>query len=123
MAAEPTILVVDDDNEIRDSLRDVLQDAGYAVVTSADGAEALAYLRAHAAPALILLDWMMPRCDGSQFRAAQRSHPVLARIPVVLLTADARVEEKRRALAVDEALEKPVSLDRLLDVVARFCGG
>ena len=65
---------------------------------------------------------MMPRCDGLQFRSAQRSDPSLAGIPVVLLTADARFSEKQRVLLAEDALGKPVQLEQLLRVVARFCG-
>lgn len=116
------ILIVDDDYDVRDSLGDLLEDEGFAVAKVADGFEALEYLRAHAPPCLILLDWMMPRCDGAQFRALQASDPDLADIPVVLLSADARVTEKMERLSASGCLSKPVGVDHLLDVVRRFCG-
>lgn len=118
-----TILIVDDDFDLRDSLVDILGDEGFDVAAVGDGLEALEYLRAHPAPALILLDWMMPRCDGAQFRAQQLADPALAAIPVVLLTADTRVGEKQATLKVREALAKPVKLERLLEVVHAHCGG
>jgi CheY-like chemotaxis protein len=117
-----TILIVDDDFDMRDSLVDILEDEGFDIAKAADGLEALTYLRAHPAPRLILLDWMMPRCDGANFRAQQRADPALADIPVVLLTADARVEEKVTALQVNDFLLKPVKLHRLLEVVRKYCG-
>ena len=121
------VLVVDDDFDIRDSLADVLRDEGYGVEVAADGEEALARLRRMSSPpGLILLDWMMPRCDGEQFRAQQKTDPDLASIPVVLLTADARLPEKRAILDVDDYLAKPVDLDLLLETVGRYdtvCAG
>ena len=85
-----TILVVDDDADIRDSVAEVLEDAGYRVQQAANGREALDYLQASAYPCIILLDLMMPVMDGPQFRAAQQSKPTLAGIPVVVISAGAR---------------------------------
>ena len=115
------VLVVDDDYDIRESLVDVLQDEGHRVIVAADGDEALRKLRAmDPPPDVILLDWMMPRCDGQQFRAMQKSDPRLAAIPVVLLTADARLRDKMLALDAQGYLAKPVDLDELLETVHRF---
>lgn len=116
------VLIVDDDFDIRDALADVLQAEGYDVHGVADGELALEYLRANPAPALIILDWMMPNCDGPHFRKLQREDAAIANIPVVLLTADARITEKSAEVQVDDYLKKPVQLDRLLAVVRRFCG-
>ena len=117
------VLVVDDDYDIRESLVDVLQDEGHRVIVAADGDEALKKLRAmDAPPDVILLDWMMPRCDGQQFRALQKRDPRLASIPVVLLTADARLRDKMLALDAQGYLAKPVDLDELLETVHRFDG-
>ncbi len=60
------------------------------------------------------------RRDGASFREAQKSDPELARIPVVLLTADARIDEKMKALDVAGFLRKPVDLDRLSAVIRRY---
>src|SRR5262245_23969898 len=103
------VLVVEDDFGVRESLADVLSDAGYEVSCAADGIEALALLRAGARrPQLILLDWMMPRCDGAQVMAALQADPTLADIPVVLLTADVRLQSRATALGVRGFLKKPV---------------
>ena len=117
-----TILIVDDDLDIREALADVLGDHGYAVFAAGDGFEALTYLRTNPAPSMILLDWMMPKCNGAQFRAQQLEDPILAKIPVVLLTADVNLEGKTRQLDAHAYLAKPVSLEHLLEVVARVCG-
>jgi CheY-like chemotaxis protein len=116
------ILVVDDDYDIRDTLREVLADSGYEVALAANGREALAWLRTNPLPRLVLLDWMMPVCDGATFRKEQLAAPAIAAVPVVLLTADARLDEKTRALDAEAYLTKPVELDALLALVRRFCG-
>lgn len=121
MSAAHHILIVDDDPDIRDSLSDVLADQGFEVAVSADGLEALEHLRRSPAPCLILLDYMMPRCDGPSFRLEQKNDARIAAIPVVLLTADVRVEEKRRVLDAVDLLAKPVQLEELLAVVRRHC--
>ena len=120
--ARKTILIVDDDKDIRTSLTDVLEDENYQVASASDGMEALRYLHTHPAPALILLDWMMPNCDGACFRRQQREDPELASIPVVLLTADARVDSKLAEISVTEYVAKPVRLEKLLAIIARHAG-
>lgn len=118
---EGGVLIVDDDYGMRDTLTEVLRDAGYQVAGAGDGAEALTYLRAHPSPCLILLDWKMPRCDADQFREAQLADPAIATVPVVLLAGDTLGQEKRNQFRAEEYLAKPVRLQRLLEVVSRFC--
>lgn len=114
-----TILVVEDDFDVRESLEDTLEDEGYRVASAADGLEALEWLRSHPAPALILLDWMMPRCDGAQFLEQRKVDPAIAAIPVVLLTADIQKSGKTEALRGQACLTKPVMLPDLLAAVAK----
>jgi CheY-like chemotaxis protein len=121
MSGRRTVVVVDDDRAIREVLSDVLTDEGYDVVCAGDGLEALRYLRAHPPPSLILLDWMMPRCDGPTFRAAQLGDPALAEIPVVILSADRLIAEKARHLRTTGVLQKPVQLSALLETIERCC--
>jgi two-component system, chemotaxis family, chemotaxis protein CheY len=115
-----TILLVEDDFDVREALAETLRDAGYAVDCACDGEQALDYLRAGARPGLILLDLMMPRMSGSEFRMLQKVDPGLSHLPVVLLTADARIEEKARALETAGAIRKPINLDELLSTIERF---
>jgi CheY-like chemotaxis protein len=122
MSSGPTVLVVDDDRDIRDALSDVLSDESYTVVCAADGAEGMARLHSESLPAVILLDWMMPKCDGACFLRQQRADPVLAAIPVVLLTADPRALAQATESGVQARIAKPVSLDELLAVIARYAG-
>jgi CheY-like chemotaxis protein len=115
------VLVVEDDRSARDTLREVLEDAGYEVAPAANGREALERLRGPWRAQVILLDLAMPVMDGWQFRHEQRSDPALSHIPVVVVSADGGLEEKVRGLAAAEVLAKPVTLERLLAAVGRFC--
>jgi CheY-like chemotaxis protein len=116
------VLVVDDEADLRETLHMVLQLEGYRVVTARDGAEALARLRDGGVfPCLILLDIMMPRMNGVQFRQEQMSDPALRDIPVVVLTGGSEAVLSKAAALGLEALRKPVKLDALLSAVGRFC--
>jgi CheY-like chemotaxis protein len=112
-----TILVIDDDADILESLTDALYDEGYQVASARDGFEGLEYLRGKPRPNLILLDWMMPRCDGICFRTLQKADPELRDIPVVVLTADTRIGERSQEFEARAYLRKPVDLDELLRTV------
>ena len=101
---------------------ETLRDRGYAVESASDGEQALHLLRAGARPGLILLDLMMPRMSGSEFRMAQLVDPALAGLPVVLLSADGRMEEKAVALKVQGAIRKPIDLDELFSLIERVRG-
>lgn len=115
------ILVVDDDFDLRDTMMDILEAEGFSVAVAGDGIEALEFLRSNPPPRVILLDWMMPRCDAAQFRAQQRAEPALADIPVILLSADLRIEERMQSIGAVACLGKPVKLARLLELVRQYC--
>ena len=114
----PVVLVVEDEPAIRALLRDVLEDAGYAVREAADGEAALRAARA-ARPALVLLDLHLPRTGGWTFAAAYRREPG-PRAPIVVLTADADAEAQAAALGAAGHLPKPFDLDELLALVGRL---
>lgn len=117
-----SILVVDDDRELRETVHEVLEFEGFAVATATNGAEALAYLRSTApSPRVILLDLSMPVMDGVTFREEQCKDPALAAIPVIVFSAAGSLIEKVRAMRVDAVLKKPLRLDQLLDAVGKFC--
>ena len=123
MSCSRPILIVDDDEDIRDALRDTLQDEGHEAVAVRDGASALSWLKqVEATPCLILLDWNMAPMNGAQVLQAIRTDPELSALPVVLVTADARIEEKARSPGLTAALRKPVDLNALFAVVERHCG-
>lgn len=119
-----TVLIVDDDNEIRRTLRLLLEDAEHTVADARDGAEALTVLRASAAPTVVLLDLIMPGVNGVGFLEGVKADPTLARRHAFLLmTADGGTALSRATglmadLAV-ELLPKPFDVDDLLDAVAR----
>ena len=115
-----TVLVVEDDADIAETLASVIAERGYRVVLAGNGAQALDRLRTEPRPAIILLDLRMPVMDGRQFRREQLARPELAPIPVVLLTADTR------ALSVPEMagvarLVKPIDLARLVETIESHC--
>ncbi len=115
--------MVDDDTDIREGLREILEDAGHGVTEARNGRDALGALRAaEALPDLILLDLMMPVMDGFQFRREQLADPRLAAIPVIVLSADGQMGERAGALGDALSLRKPIHLDQLLEVVARLVG-
>jgi CheY-like chemotaxis protein len=86
-------MIIDDDDDLRESVSMLLEMEGYRTIPMARARAALERLGSEPRPDLILLDLMMPGMDGWQFRAEQKKHPVLARIPVVVLTASRNLEE------------------------------
>jgi signal transduction histidine kinase len=119
-AAHEQILLVEDDRGIRDVLRGVLEEEGYAVTTAEDGRRALDRLHSGGLPDLIVLDLRMPIMDGWQFRAAQKAEPALAGIPVLAISADGSA----KAAAIDAAayLCKPLSTATILNTIRRILG-
>ena len=108
------ILVIDDDAGIRESLRDVLEDAGYEVVVAGDGRQALGMMSPR--PDVMLVDLMMPELDGWELLDELARTAPLADIPVCVLSAIAS-HAPPNAKAV---LQKPVNLDDLLATVERL---
>jgi CheY-like chemotaxis protein len=116
------LCVVDDDADIREVLSDVLTFAGYEVILADDGQSALERLRARKNGCrLILLDLMMPRMNGWEFRRRQLADPALASIPVMLLTGAGTAAKAIDELRVEMTIEKPFDLDALLASVAHYC--
>jgi signal transduction histidine kinase len=105
------VLLVEDDEDILESVAAVLEDAGYHVETCRNGLEGMRRLREEPAD-LVILDLMMPVMDGWEFRAAQRADRALADIPVVVITADRN--PKATAIHADAFLPKPFGAHDLL---------
>ena len=114
-----SILVIDDDEDNRAVLGEVLSEQGYSVVCARDGADALGLLRS-LRPQMILLDLNMPNMSGLEFRAAQRRDPALTGIPIVVMTAMDRSRDRIGELDPVETMRKPVKLADLLSVVKRY---
>ena len=114
------ILLVEDDPDIREALRGVLEEEGYGVEEAENGRAALDRLHGQRPPSLILLDWMMPIMDGSEFLTAMRQESSLEPIPVVVVSAWTEAA-KEEANGVQGFLQKPVHIDDLLATAARHC--
>ena len=117
------VLLVDDNGEVLDAQRALLESAGYVVEVATDGAEALHLLRNGFRPSVILLDIMMPGIDGFQFREMQMSIPELAPIPVIVYsgyTVDTRRLAQLRPVAF---LQKPFDPERMLELIAGAARG
>ena len=115
------ILLVEDDDDIRDSLAEILSQEGYSVLSARNGREALELLARVPTPRLILLDLRMPIMDGVQFRQEQLRDGTLCDVPVVILTAALDDHTSDGVLAGCGRLRKPIDLDALLATVAAAC--
>ncbi len=118
---KPIVLVVDDEEDIRDTLRDIIESRGYRAVTVANGAEALAYLRHSERPRLILLDSNMPVMNGRQFVAESRRYEWSAGIPLIVISADRHAHEWTSRANVD-LLTKPLPIDTLVQALNQRLG-
>jgi CheY-like chemotaxis protein len=117
-----TILIVDDDADIRQLLTTFLTFKGYSTLSAANGREALTQLQhPHTFPHLILLDQMMPVMDGATFRQAQQQDVQLATIPVVVMSAVEGLQIQTAPLRAEGYLPKPIDFDALLTLVEQYC--
>jgi len=107
-----SVLVVDDESDIREAVTELLAEEGYQVLNAGDGAEALKKARAFH-PNVVLLDLMMPGMNGWEFCAERKGDPELQRIPVIVLSALGRVP----GIEASGYLQKPFELDDLLTAV------
>jgi len=119
MNGAASVMIVDDDEDIREIGTLVLESHGYRVAAAKDGLDALEMLESNGSPCVILLDLMMPRMDGEQFlkalRASDKGH-----IPVVLMSGHSEASDMARELLADALLCKPVDLDVLLKTVGEL---
>lgn len=111
-----TVLIVDDDPDIREVIAETLADEGFTVLTSGDGQTALDMVIANP-PGLIVLDLMMPQMSGWQVISALQATPRGASIPVVLVSASRDLDHTARQSNVAAFLAKPFDLDSLVRVV------
>ena len=116
------ILVVDDEEMIRDSLVEFLAESGYQAVGAIHGGDALEKLKSlRPLPCVILLDLMMPVVDGPAFRERQLSDPQLSSIPVIVLSAYRSVAKRAAELKIEDHLDKPLKLSTLLGLIQKHC--
>jgi CheY-like chemotaxis protein len=116
----PWVLVVDDDDDIREALVMLLEMAGYTTFGAADGLRALDEIRARGRPGVILLDLRMPRMNGEELAAALHGDATLAISPIVVLSGDTNAADVASAIRADGLLKKPVDLSTVIAAVRRF---
>ena len=114
MGDPKTIVLVEDDEGIRETMAALLEDEGFAVAQASNGAEGLAQLRAAADPCLVLLDLWMPVMNGWQMLEQLNGDAVLRRVPVVVISAAGELPPPVGAVAF---LKKPIRLEVLLETV------
>jgi two-component system CheB/CheR fusion protein len=119
----PLVLVVDDDDDMREGTAALLEQNGYTVAQARHGADALHVLRAGLRPGLMLVDLNMPVMDGPTFCDACRADPALADIPVVIISGDADAIAKATRAGAVSVLAKPVPGAALAATVAHAIGG
>ena len=108
-----SVLVVDDDAEVRDLLRVALSADGYHVAAVSNGRDALHHLRSHAETCIIVLDLILPVMDGVEFRTAQLRDRSLSWIPVVVMSAAVDADRRARELGARRFVPKPLDLDEV----------
>lgn len=120
MTNQPLILIAEDDVNLLNDIRDILELQHYSVLSALNGSEALEHLQAGAFPDLIISDITMPEMNGYDFYTAVRKNPRWTRIPFIFLTAKGERADVRfgKAMGVDEYLIKPFSVDELLTIIA-----
>jgi CheY-like chemotaxis protein len=117
-----SILVVEDDNDIRQCLVDLLEDENYIVHSAENGSVGLKVLSSLIElPGLIILDLMMPVLNGYEFRKLQLLDARLSLVPVVLFSANGNLIEMAELPGVSEIVKKPVDIDELYALALRYC--
>ena len=116
------VLLVDDDPEIIESMRTVLESKGYEILVSRDGNQGL-LMAERENPDLVVLDMMMPKRSGFLvLERLRRSHPVPMRVIMITANEGSRHKAYAEMLGVDDYIRKPFAMDRLLDSVQRLVG-
>jgi CheY-like chemotaxis protein len=114
-----SILVLEDNKEIQDSLKAALEIEGYSVFTADNGKEGLEQLGKIPTPCMILLDLMMPVMNGWEFVEEISKDIMLSTIPVVVVSA---FGDKKGTPKTEGYIQKPIDLDALLTAVSKHCG-
>ncbi|HET9417103.1 MAG TPA: response regulator [Candidatus Limnocylindria bacterium] len=118
--ADRSVLIVEDDPDLRQVYVDVLRDDGWVVHAAHDGLEALQMLNQGVAPCVAVIDLRMPRMDGWTFIDELRRGPWTT-LPFIVLAAHYQLQEEARRIGARWWLQKPVGIDRLLDTVSEAC--
>lgn len=119
-ACRHTILLIEDDPHLRDSVQAVLEVEGFQVVTAEHGLEGLQRLEVTESPCLIVLDLMMPVMNGWEFLETMRERPDTAQPPVVVVSAAAQLDDVQQRFQC-QVLRKPFEVDHLIAVAEQHC--
>lgn len=116
-----TVLVIDDEEDLRESVSMALEGEGYEVVLAGNGREGIAAAKEHA-PSLVLVDYRMPELDGVEFLNSLRSTEGVNETPVVIITVDPELELRKNAsqLGIQGFLVKPFSMEELMQTVTNL---
>jgi CheY-like chemotaxis protein len=116
-----SILVIEDNDAVRQALSALLQLEGYTVYTAGNGERGLEILRSGLSPCLVILDLTMPSMDGFDFRQRQLDDARLAAIPTIVCSGDGRVADKAAELGAVGFYKKPIEIDEFLQLVSAHC--
>jgi CheY-like chemotaxis protein len=117
-SSDRPILIVEDDQDLREMMSQLLTLEGFQTAAVANGREALEYLSQRSRPALILLDLMMPVMDGWELKRHLGTNPEMADVPIIVLSA---LNQSRAADLGGPFLKKPLDFDRLVKLVREYC--
>lgn len=112
-----TVLIVEDEEDLRELMQTALESRGYVVVTAEEGQDALFKLERIERPCLVLLDLLMPGMNGWEFYTKMRQLPNLDGVPVIVHSS----ASERAPAGVTQVIQKPITFDRLLAVVSKYC--
>jgi CheY-like chemotaxis protein len=115
------VMIVEDHEQTTTAMKTLLELENYQVAAVGDGELALRLLRGGLRPGLILLDLRLPGKDAFQFRVEQLQDPDISQIPVVIYSGQPDVAEKAKSLGAVASLHKPIEIETLLELVARYC--
>ena len=116
----PTVLIVDDNDDVREVLAFYVGRAGYAVDTARDGAEALEKMRAMC-PCIVVLDLAMPGMTGVDFRFAQLADKAIKHVPVLVCSATIDIRETSQKIGAVAFAEKPIEAEALMALIREHC--
>jgi CheY-like chemotaxis protein len=118
------ILIAEDNQDILESIQEVLENEGYQVFCAKNGKEALDRLKTLSSPTLVLLDLMMPGMSGWEFLDVQKTESALSDHKVVTISAVPATESLQDPTPLKTAgtLQKPIHLGALFEMIERFCG-
>lgn len=123
MRPVPNTILVDDDDELRGALLELLRLEGFEAAEARDGRGALDYLRSHEPPCLVVLDLTMPGMSGTEFLAERQRDGRLARVPVVVVSGANHARREVEALGADAWFSKPLAFESFFHAVRATCRG